>query len=354
MVATCKFRGPRSSIAASNLAFTPLQPHSARGVASGSGSITLAWDIPKSASCTESDYYRIECDAGQGFEAILNVTKLIQTCTAASLRWNILELLGLDGFLWRDGFPVVAGTSMLKTQKAEVAPNICRRGSSWISRMKMKSWVKEHLSVKQSQLKGVRKERKEDGKVSTTLRVDGGLPGSSQAVLKEHGAGTVICVECCPDYSPVCTDYGDAVWGGLVTLKRRLMCCQRNIANQDRDPPTQAEIQERLMYLVEAIKDPHRERASLVISPDVSPYGLLDMPKYEEIIQLGYNTARVALGQWLADEAPESIREIIRATREEEEVVAKSINEVEYGSRLNYATWRKNATRVARKLPEDE
>ena len=23
-------------------------------------------------------------------------------------------------------------------------------------------------------------------------------------VLKEHGAGIVICVECCPDYSPVC------------------------------------------------------------------------------------------------------------------------------------------------------
>jgi len=194
-------------------------------------------------------------------------------------------------------------------------------------------------------------ERKEDGKVSTTLLVDGGYSNQYPIeVLKEHGAGTVICVECCPDYSPVCTDYGDAVWGGLVTLKRRLMCCRRNIANQDRDPPTQAEIQERLMYLVEALKDPHRERASLVISPDVSPYGLLDMPKYEEIIQLGYNTARVALGQWLADEAPESIREIIRATREEEEVVAKSINEVEYGSRLNYATWRKNATRVARKL----
>jgi len=29
----------------------------------------------------------------------------------------------------------------------------------------------------------------------------------------------------------------------------------------------------------------------------------------QEIIQLGYNTARVALGQWLADEAPDSIRE---------------------------------------------
>lgn len=193
-------------------------------------------------------------------------------------------------------------------------------------------------------------ERREDGKVTTTLLVDGGYSNQYPIeVLKEHGAGIVICVECCPDYSPVCTDYGDAVWGGLVTLKRRLLCCRRNTANQDRDPPTQAEIQERLMYLVEALKDPHRERANLVISPDVSPYGLLDMPKYQEIIQLGYNTARVALGQWLADEAPDSIREIIRIAKEEE-IASKSINEVEYGSRLNYATWRKNATRVARKL----
>eukprot|EP00435_Cladocopium_sp_Y103_P040888 s1408_g11.t1 len=169
-----------------------------------------------------------------------------------------------------------------------------------------------------------RVERREDGKVTTTLLVDGGYSNQYPIeVLKEHGAGIVICVECCPDYSPVCTDYGDAVWGGL----------------------------------------------------DVSPYGLLDMPKYQEIIQLGYNTARVALGQWLADEAPESIREsrgcnvakgelvkyvvdlqlvvkllmIIRIAKEEE-IASKSINEVEYGSRLNYATWRKNATRVARKL----
>ena len=40
------------------------------------------------------------------------------------------------------------------------------------------------------------------------------------------------------------TDYGDAVWGGLVTLKRRLVCCRRRSGEPDRDPPTQAEIQE--------------------------------------------------------------------------------------------------------------
>ncbi|CAK9099561.1 unnamed protein product [Durusdinium trenchii] len=48
-------------------------------------------------------------------------------------------------------------------------------------------------------------ERREDGKVSTTLLVDGGYSNQYPIeVLKEHGAGIVICVECCPDYSPVC------------------------------------------------------------------------------------------------------------------------------------------------------
>ncbi|CAJ1410489.1 unnamed protein product [Effrenium voratum] len=96
-------------------------------------------------------------------------------------------------------------------------------------------------------------ERRENGKVTTTLLVDGGYSNQYPIeVLRENGAGIVICVECCPDYSPVCTDYGDAVWGGLVMLKRRL-CCRRS-SHSGIDPPTQAEIQERLMYLVEALK----------------------------------------------------------------------------------------------------
>lgn len=40
------------------------------------------------------------------------------------------------------------------------------------------------------------------------------------------------------------TDYGDAVWGGLVTLKRRLVCCRRSSGLASHDPPTQAEIQD--------------------------------------------------------------------------------------------------------------
>ena len=42
-------------------------------------------------------------------------------------------------------------------------------------------------------------------------------------VLKEHGAGIVICVECCPDYSPVC--YSSGLWElACPVLPRRKLC----------------------------------------------------------------------------------------------------------------------------------
>ncbi|CAE7671799.1 TTN [Symbiodinium sp. CCMP2592] len=73
--------GPRSSMAAFKLAHTPSQPRSARVLASSTGSITLAWDIPESTGCTELEYYRIERDVGQGFEPVANVSTPIQTYT---------------------------------------------------------------------------------------------------------------------------------------------------------------------------------------------------------------------------------------------------------------------------------
>lgn len=44
----------------------------------------------------------------------------------------------------------------------------------------------------------------------------------------------------------------------------------------------------------------------------------------QEIIQLGYNTARVALGQWLADEAPDSIRESLSCNVAKGELVKQA------------------------------
>ncbi|CAJ1335093.1 unnamed protein product [Effrenium voratum] len=73
--------GARSAVAAFKLAHTPSQPRSARAVASSTSSITLAWDIPESTGCTELEFYRIERDSGQGFQAIANVSTPVQTYT---------------------------------------------------------------------------------------------------------------------------------------------------------------------------------------------------------------------------------------------------------------------------------
>lgn len=39
-------------------------------------------------------------------------------------------------------------------------------------------------------------------------------------VLKEHGAGTVICVECAPEYSPVCSLLPEMVAGFTMNPKK--------------------------------------------------------------------------------------------------------------------------------------
>ena len=73
--------GPRSVLTAFKLAQTPSAPRSPRVVASSTASITLAWDISESTGCTELETYRIERDAGKGFEEVANVTTPIQTFT---------------------------------------------------------------------------------------------------------------------------------------------------------------------------------------------------------------------------------------------------------------------------------
>eukprot|EP00439_Symbiodinium_sp_Y106_P039692 s2058_g4.t2 len=187
-------------------------------------------------------------------------------------------------------------------------------------------------------------ERREDGKVSTTLLVDGGYVNQYPIeALKDHGAGTVICIVACPDYAPVCTDYGDVVRGGLVSLQRRFGCCRRASG----DPPSQAEIQERLMFLVEAMKESHSSRADLVICPDITNYGLLDFAKFEEISQSGYEAALPELKAWLR-QAPEAVHATISA--DVDQAAEKSVNEVEYGSRRGYRSWRTSASQAARRL----
>merc|ERR1712190_165627 len=96
-------------------------------------------------------------------------------------------------------------------------------------------------------------ERGPDGEgPRNSLLVDGGYTNQYPTEeLRQMGAGVVISVRVCPDFDPVSTDYGDKVNGGLISLLRLLGIKWRWF--QGPDPPAQAEIQERLMFLPDAM-----------------------------------------------------------------------------------------------------
>jgi len=194
--------------------------------------------------------------------------------------------------------------------------------------------------------------RGDDGSVTNSLLVDGGYVDQYPIeVLKDHGAGVVICTVACPDFEPINTDYGDVVHGGWVTLRRFFGCRRRAVA----DPPSQAEIQERLMFLVENMKEGNESRSDLTLYPDIQGYGLLDFAKYEEIMETGYRTAITRLPEWLAGDSKGArlTREIIEMAKSEEQA-SPTLNEVEYGGRMQYAKWRnaglQRATQIVRRF----
>lgn len=179
--------------------------------------------------------------------------------------------------------------------------------------------------------------RVKDGTLCSSLLVDGGYSNQYPIeVLKQHGAGCVICVVASPDYGPVCTDYGDVVRGGLVSLRRMFSFGQR----PNRDPPSQAEIQERLMFLVDCMKEHHTARAEITLYPEIEKYGLLDFTKYQEIMEAGYSVAAPRLREWLATdcEAARMVNKIIKWESDSGQSV-KALKD--YGTRRTYGTWRK-------------
>merc|ERR1719330_1585478 len=90
--------------------------------------------------------------------------------------------------------------------------------------------------------------------IGESLHVDGGYCNQYPIdELRQQGAGGVICVVACPDHGPVNTEYGDIVKGGLCSLRSTFGCCRRK--NNLPEPPTQAEIQERLMFLFESNRE---------------------------------------------------------------------------------------------------
>jgi len=187
----------------------------------------------------------------------------------------------------------------------------------------------------------------EDGKLSSTLLVDGGYTNQYPIeVLKDHGAGVVITIVACADYGPVCTDYGDVVRGGVTSL-RRMFGCKRH--GEAPDPPSLADIQDRLMFLVESMKESNTSRSDLTIYPPIQGYDLLDFGKYKEIEAVGYNTALPRLREWINGDSKgaQQIRQVMESTRVSllnENVAAGNKVEAEYGGREKYGLWRRMST----------
>lgn len=191
--------------------------------------------------------------------------------------------------------------------------------------------------------------RAHDGKISQSLLVDGGYVNQHPVeVLREHGAGIVICVVAAPDYGPVNTDYGDIVKGGLVLLRRFIEtwfgfgCRHRGKP----DPPSQAEIQERLMFLVDSMKESHDLRADISIHPKTESYALLDFAKYEEIKEIGYSAAMPRFREWLdgGSAAAQHVQAVIKSAKVDQpsaNLLGSANPQMEYGTRHHYGNWRR-------------
>lgn len=149
------------------------------------------------------------------------------------------------------------------------------------------------------------------GEIRSSLLVDGGYTNQyPTAELRQLGAGSVICVKACPEFEPVSTDYGDSVRGGAIAILRKLGVQQRWY--QGPDPPPQAEIQERLMFLPDSMNG--SASWDLRIEPSIEGYGLLEFTKYRELTQIGYDAALPCLQEWLAggSRAAQSVQGIIK------------------------------------------
>merc|ERR1719453_2821818 len=107
-------------------------------------------------------------------------------------------------------------------------------------------------------------EMQPDGQVRERLLVDGGYTNQWPVnAVQELGAGVVLCSVACPDFDKINTDYGDTCSGGTIWLRRQFGCCGKRAASDD--PPALADIQERLIFLVDAMK----ERSATNIKADL-------------------------------------------------------------------------------------
>merc|ERR1719329_1152784 len=186
-----------------------------------------------------------------------------------------------------------------------------------------------------------------DGNISQSLLVDGGYTNNWPVeALHEMGAGTVILVICSPNFDPIFSDYGDSVQGGVLTAKNWLSSFICRKRNTDKDPPTQSQIQERLMFLMDAMKGGKtRDTAALTLHMPIENYGLLDFHKFEEIAKLGYDYSQPRLVEFLQGDSSGArwIRKVIETDGLDN---AKSVHRMEYGGRHIYGKFRKELQRL--------
>jgi predicted acylesterase/phospholipase RssA len=186
------------------------------------------------------------------------------------------------------------------------------------------------------------------------LLVDGGYTNQwPVSELHEFGCGTVICAMVSPEFEAIKSDYGDAVSGTLTVLKSWFSCKKRNVGD---DPPALNDIQERLMFLVDAMKEGSpssntRRRADLILQPPIEGYGLLDFHKYNEARGVGYTYAEPVLSEWLKGNSAGAawVNEVIKASNQEETKPtrrASSRIQTEYVGREAYRKLRNQASKV--------
>jgi len=184
-------------------------------------------------------------------------------------------------------------------------------------------------------------EKTREGKAVNSLLIDGGYVNQYPIeVLKEHGAGLIICSVACPDFNSICMDYGDTVSGTLVALRRWFGCCRRR--RRIDDPPSVAEIQERLMFLVEYMKESNKIRSDLLIKSPITNFSLLDFHKYEQIIEVGYVEATPRLEEFLRSSSKASTRmkDIIEMNKVDLGSIPRRSNEL-HSSRRASKLWRR-------------
>eukprot|EP00927_Polykrikos_kofoidii_P067903 TRINITY_DN63325_c0_g1_i1.p1 TRINITY_DN63325_c0_g1~~TRINITY_DN63325_c0_g1_i1.p1 ORF type:complete len:1207 (-),score=166.47 TRINITY_DN63325_c0_g1_i1:115-3735(-) len=137
------------------------------------------------------------------------------------------------------------------------------------------------------------------GQQRETLLVDGGYTNQYPVEeLHDRGAGAVIRVAVASEYQQLNAQYGSTVSGTAVSLRQACSCRRRA---PGADPPSLSEIEDRLIFLVDQLKQESTDlHTDLFLKMPVQNYSFLEFDKYKELDELGYAFAKPLLQEWLS------------------------------------------------------